>query len=370
MNAKHFLPALLLLCLAAPCLRAADFNSFPASDSRITWVGRTAVSGGDVSFDWSGVYAVVEFLGNRLMLKASDTGKDYFNVWLDRPDMKAEPDFVFCLESRDTVLTVCTPPHVSHPVPHIAIIQKRTEGEQGCATFHAFYADGLNQARPVHERVIEFVGDSYTCGYGTLSYDRSEAFSPETEDCNLTYAAVIARHFGADYWLIAHSGMGVARNYGDRFPGWHMPDRYRQTFDQQKQPAWDAKDYGVTPALTVIYLATNDVSGQKQPTREAFVQNYLRLIRQAKANYGADHPVLCIVPKGRDLMYDYIKAALAQNKTRNVSYMVLTGPVHDSEGELGASWHPNYAGQLKKAYAILPYVSTLTGWSIEDKALK
>ena len=50
--------------------------------------------------------------------------------------------------------------------------------------------------------------------------------------------------------------------------------------------------------------------------------------------------------------------------------MVLTGKVHDSAGELGASYHPNYAGQTKKAYAILPYVSTITGWPIEDKLLK
>lgn len=370
MTGKRILPA--LLCLAALCPPASaqrsgslDPQEFPASDQRITWIGRTAVQGGDVSFDWSGVYAIVEFYGNELKLHASDTGKDYFSVWLDRQDMTAEPDRTFCLSSRDTTVTVCEAPYVNHPVSHLAIIQKRTEGEQGTATFHSFLAPNLGQARPVRERVLEFVGDSYTCGYGTLSRYADDPFTPETEDCGKTYAAIIARHFGADYWLIAHSGMGVARNYGDRFPGWHMPDRYLQTFDEKKQPAWDAAACGVKPALTVIYLATNDVSGRKQPTREAFVQNYLRLIRQAKANYGAEHPVLCIVPQGRDLMYDYIKAALAQNKAANVSYMVLTGKVHDRDGDLGASYHPNYAGQLKKAYAILPYVATITGWDLD-----
>ena len=367
MKGKHYLFA--LLCVLAGCLQATA-DEFPASDARITWVGRTAVQGGDVSFDWSGVYAIVEFYGNELKLRASDSGKDYFSVWLDQTDMTAHPDGTFCLQSRDTTVTVITAPYVNHPVPHIAIIQKRTEGEQGCATFHAFQAAGLGQARPVHERVIEFIGDSYTCGYGTLSGSATDPFTPETEDCGKTYAAIIARHFGADYWLIAHSGMGVARNYADRFPGWFMPDRYLQTFDEKKQPAWSAAKYGVKPALTVIYLATNDVSGQKQPTREAFIKNYLRLIQSAKDNYGADHPVLCIVPKGRDLMFDYIKGAMLQCKMKNVTYMVLTGKVHDSAGELGASYHPNYAGQTKKAYAILPYISTITGWPIEDKLLK
>ena len=353
----------LLLAAASACHAAA--GEFPASDARITWVGRTAVQGGDVSFDWSGVYAIVQFYGDELKLRASDSGKNYYNVWLD--DMSAEPHNTFCLQSRDTTVTVISTPK---PDFHTAIIQKRTEGEQGCATFHAFIADDLGQARPVQARVIEFVGDSYTCGYGTLSDRATDPFTPETEDCNLTYAAIIARYFGADYWLIAHSGMGVARNYGDKFPGWYMPDRYLQTFDEKKQPAWSAGKYGVKPALTVIYLATNDVSGRKQPTREAFIQNYLLLIREAKDNYGADHPVLCIVPKGRDLMFDYIKGAMTQNQMKKVSYMVLTSSVHDSAGELGASYHPNYRGQLKKAFAILPYVSTITGWPLENKVLE
>ncbi len=368
MKGKHLLLA--LLCLAAPRLAAQTdsvrkLTDFPASDPRITWVGRTDVQGGSVAFDWSGVYAIIQFYGNELRLRASDSGKDYFNVWLDRQDMTSRPDRTFCLSSRDTTVTVCEAPYVDHPVPHVAIIQKRTEGEQGCATFHAFSASDLGQARPVRGRVLEFVGDSYTCGYGTLSHDRSEPFTPETEDCSLTYAAILARHFDADYLLVAHSGMGVARNYGDRFPGWYMPDRYLQTFDERKQPRWDASACGVKPALSVIYLATNDVSGKKQPAREAFIKNYLTLIRRIKDNYGESHPVLCIVPKGRDLMFDYIKAAMLQCPMKQVSYMVLTGPVHNSTDELGASWHPNYQGQLKKAHAILPYVSTLTGWPLD-----
>ena len=355
--------ACLLLAAASACRAGAE--EFPASDARITWVGRTAVQGGDVSFDWSGVYAIVQFYGDELRLRASDSGKDYYNVWLD--EMSAEPHSTFCLQSRDTTVTVIKTDRADF---HTAYIQKRTEGEQGCATFHAFIAEGLGQARPLRERVIEFVGDSYTCGYGTLSDSARDPFTPETEDCNRTYAAVIARHFGADYWLIAHSGLGVARNYADRVPGWGMPERYLQTFDERRQPAWSAEKYGIKPDLTVIYLATNDMSGQKQPTREAFVNNYLALIRRIKDNYGAEHPVLCVVPKGRDLMFDYIKAAMLACKMKNVTYMVLTSSVHANEGELGASYHPNWRGQLKKAYAIIPYVSTLTGWPLEDEPLR
>lgn len=118
--------------------------------------------------------------------------------------------------------------------------------------------------KAARDRVLEFVGDSFTCGYGTLSHRASDPFTPETEDCGKSYAGILSRHFGADHWIIAHSGMGVARNYGDNVPGWYMPDRYRQTFDEKKQPAWNGQAYGIKPALTAIYLATNDVSSRKQ----------------------------------------------------------------------------------------------------------
>ncbi|MCR5352219.1 MAG: hypothetical protein K6E35_06995, partial [Bacteroidales bacterium] len=360
MTTKHALFCLLLLVAATGRAAAEDF---PASDGRITWVGRTDVRDGTVSFDWSGVYAIVHFRGSELRLRASDSGKDYFNVWIDRDAMDAVPDRTFCLSSRDTTLTLFSGAQGEHRV----LIQKRTEGEQGCASFHAFCAETLVQARAVRERVIEFIGDSYTCGYGTLSNSALDPFTPETEDCNRTYAAVIARYFGADFWLIAHSGMGIARNYADALPGYYMPARYLQTFDQRRDPVWPARSYGVKPALSVIYLGTNDASVNKQPAREAFVENYLTLIRRIKDNYGEAHPVLCVVPKVRDFLLDYIQEAMRTCKMERVDYMVLTDKVHDGaldDGDLGASYHPNVKGQLKKAHAILPYISTLTGWSL------
>lgn len=40
---------------------------------------------------------------------------------------------------------------------------------------------------------------------------------------------------------------------------------------------------------------------------------------------------------------------------------------HNYEDDLGASWHPNYRGQLKVASCIIPYISTMTGWKMEEK---
>ena len=62
-----------LFVLVAVACTAAAREKVPATDSRITFVGRTLVSGGAVSFDWSGVYARVAFTGGYLALEAGDS---------------------------------------------------------------------------------------------------------------------------------------------------------------------------------------------------------------------------------------------------------------------------------------------------------
>ncbi|MCI1640745.1 MAG: hypothetical protein LKI42_05675, partial [Bacteroidales bacterium] len=205
----------------------------PASDGRITFVGRTSVNGDNVSFDWSGVYARIDFNGKYVALKAGDTRKDYFNVWLDTPT-DSKPDKVIRISSADTTIILFDKADFiakygkadrKGTQRHEVIIQKRTEGEQGTATFKSIITEGsVLQAAKLKKRQIEFIGDSYTCGYGTEAHS-GEHFTPETENVNYSYAPIVSRYFDADYYIVAHSGMGIARNYNDNVKGYYMPDR-------------------------------------------------------------------------------------------------------------------------------------------------
>ena len=74
-----------------------------------------------------------------------------------------------------------------------------------------------------------------------------------------------------------------------------------------------------------------------------------------------------MVPRHSQVLYDYIRDVV---ETCGLSAVYLAGlpeRVHDDEADLGASWHPNYSGHLKKAYSLIPVISTITGWSIENK---
>ena len=360
----------IILCLAA-CIsaaaRGAEPVTIPASDSRITYIGRTAAeNGGSVSFDWAGTTACISFSGTSLSLNCSDTRRNWYNVWIDKEPV-AEYDAVFSVGSDTTIVVAGGLKKGTHSVT----IQKRTEGEQGKATFRSFNTDGaFLQARPLKERHIEFVGDSYTCGYGTEGADRDQPFRAEEENCNLTYARIIGRFFNADVNHVSHSGFGIVRNYDGALPGESMAKRYSQLFDMSPEPQWTPDMAAYTPDIVVIYLGTNDFSTGKQPTLAAWCENYTTLIGKIRGYYGPEVPILCVSSPSDDVMGDYVRAAAAKCGQPNVHWTSLQSAVYNMESDLGSSWHPNYEGQRKVASCLIPYIATLTGWQMPVKAVE
>ena len=374
---------LCLLLSSSPVFAASPRKALeqttPASDRRITFVGRTVQQGSDVSFDWSGVYARIRFRGTYLAMRASDTHRNYYNVWIDRP-MSEEPDKVISTHGTDSLIVLMSAEEAFErggrkklspdSGEHLVVIQKRTEGEQGKTTVHSFLTTGdMLQAEGIRDRVIEIVGDSYTCGYGSENSVRSDPFKPETENCNKSYSCIVPRYFGAEYIHVAHSGMGIARNYNDNVKGWYMPERYLQSLDMDRESRWTPQT-GVKPDITIIYLGTNDFSTSRQPTMDAFVRGYITLLQEIKDNYGEAHPILCMASKADYYLSYCIHEVMTRCGMLNVSFGAFGDMIHDNDSDLGASWHPNYQGHRKISMGMIPYVSTMTGWPLADNPIK
>ena len=369
MKKTLFLITILAISSAAEmsARKTATLKETPASDSRIEYTGRTSVNDAEVSYDWSGVYFRVRFNGPSLAMKCSDSKNTWFNLWVDK-EMSPVADRTFPVAAKDTVIVLAEGLGKGE---HEVILQKRTEGEQGRFTVHSFLTEGeILQADGRKERHIEFIGDSYTCGYGTESDNRDDPFLAETENCNLTYAAICSRYFGADFNLVSHSGQGIARNYDNFGPGYHMPHRYMQLFNTEKEPLWEPSMGAHIPDVVVIYLGTNDFSTSQQPNEEYFRNNYIDLLQSIRKNYGEQTPILCMASPANPYLYDYIRSAVVASGLKNVAYMAVSNFAHNHEDDLGASWHPNYQGHIKVASCMIPYISTLTGWPMEEKPYK
>lgn len=359
-----------------------------ASDTRFVYVGRHQVDSTTVSMDYTGTYVRVRYYGTRLCVRLHDSGKNYWNLYVDR-EFTAEPDRIFTTSGDTTVVLFGEEARGrkgEKAKEHTIMLYKRTEGEQGRATFYEFFTDGeVLQAQPLKPRQMEFIGDSYTCGYAAENTGPNDKFSPVNETSAKTYAAVLARYFDADFTLVAHSGMGIARNYNSKFPGWYMPDRYTQTFDMDSTSRWNATRYTLhatrytihytplthhpSPSITVILLGGNDFSKGQQPSYEAFSANYFRMLRQIKANYGEDYPILCCVKKGNEDLTDYVRRVVKDCGLKNVHFCPFY-PAVFGEGEkyIGAN-HPNYLSHRHAAHVLIPYIATLTGWPLTDRPI-
>lgn len=148
-------------------------------------------------------------------------------------------------------------------------------------------------------RSIEFIGDSYTVGYGNTSTSRNctreEVWS--TTDTSQSFPAVVARHYGAEYQVNAISGRGVVRNY-DGFAADPLPIAYNYALLDHSalynNPSW-------RPQVVVVALGTNDFSTPLHPRekwadREAlhqdFEKTYVEFVRSIRAKYPAAFIVL------------------------------------------------------------------------------
>ena len=336
-------------------------ETIKGSNPKVTYIGRTEVSeDGSVSFDWSATTLKLKFKGKTLVMACSSTKKDYFNLWIDG-EQKAIEDKVVKV-AGDTLITLFTT-KVKKVTEHTVILQKRTEGEQGTVTISEFTTDGtFLQAPAPKPRLIEFIGDSYTCGYGTEALHRSDPFRPEEENPARTYADILARMYGAEAVHISHSGRGIVRNYGDYNEHENMVKLYAQTFDQFKEDAWSPT---YEPNLVVIYLGTNDFSVEKQPSLRAWCANYKKLLQKVREFHGPNVPILCLASPCNELMDDYVQAAVERCGLEKVYFASILPGCHRMDDEdLGASWHPNYNGHRKIASVVAPFISTLTGWDL------
>lgn len=229
--------------------------------------------------------------------------------------------------------------------PHTILVQKRTEGEQGRTTLRGRRnrrgaAPGLPAPRTRH---IEFIGDSHTCGYGTEGKSVEEPFTPETENCDLAWGCVIARYFDAEYTLIAHSGQGIVRNWGDEkeVSDCTMRERMLRTFDMDPASRWDFR--GCTPDIVVIKLGSNDFSTDVTPSEQAFNASYAQALDQLRAAYG-EVPVLCVAPSDNTVILRYLENFLRERQDAHLHLTAMLPGITDWDRDMGANYHPNHRG--------------------------
>ncbi len=269
------------------------------TNPNITYSGRIdSVSSKCAKVYWSGSSISMNFEGSSISASLEDnTGDSYYNVILDEDSMYIlRPDTL-----KQYHLLAKNLKRGKHNIQ----LFKRTEPHYGNTNFYDFKIEGKAKLLPksvFKKRKIEFYGNSITAGYAVE--DVSGADSPDSTYTNnyLSYSAITARHFDAEYRAICKSGIGI-------MVSWHgmiMPEMYNRLNPHDPESTWDFSLY--QPDIVVINLFQNDSWLVKRPDNENFktrfgntapseneiITAYQAFVQKIRSHYLNSH-IICIL---------------------------------------------------------------------------
>lgn len=225
------------------------------------------------------------------------------------------------------------------------------------------FSEGEIVPAPKADRMIEFIGDSLTCGYGVEASGATERFSTATENGLKAYAAMTAERLGADYSIIGMNGIGIVSRYTPRGEkntnGFLMPDLYQYTDGFRSEELWDGS---YSPDICVIALGANDNSytGESSERKQEFSDGYIDFIGQVrKANPNAY--IICVSGIQRSNLADTISDSVDVYKDKmdddKISFFRFASQ-KDSEG-YGSDYHPSDVSQKRFSEELYDYIKEL-----------
>lgn len=304
------------------------------------------------TYSWSGVYFEAAFVGTQVDIKLNDSN-NILNIVVD-----GQVPIVLTRPGKKTY-SINNLAEGKHNIR----LEKRTETQFGTGTFEGFLIPESGQSITLEKRRrrIEFIGDSAVVGYGIRSPKRE--CSPEEvftfTDTQITYAALTAKAFNADYQINALSGFGVVRNYNGAFPENTFLSLYPYTLNNNGalyQSDW-------SPNIIVIGLGGNDFAtplnpDEKWKTRESLQDDYVKSYKDFILNLRIKHL------KARFILLSY---AVAGDELGNQIARVIEELKQKGEHDIGlvttkpveltaCHWHPSEADHENAAESLINYI--------------
>jgi lysophospholipase L1-like esterase len=173
------------------------------------------------------------------------------------------------------------------------VLFKRSEADAGTVRFRGVELAAGEKAwappPPVYRLRMEFFGDSITVGACNEDGDTDQWDNRHTHNAALSYVALTANAFSADYRNIAVSGMGIATGWVDRKAG----EVWDKTYPNPASPRANLTQW--VPQVIFVNFGENDDSYPRahgQPFPEGYTDGYIALVRAIRTASPATHVVL------------------------------------------------------------------------------
>ncbi len=354
--ATLILLAIPVIAVSTPAASSLDYNI----ETELRWMGRTYAKQNKHFFNWSSSGFEFCFKGSgATAVIESDTaagGKHsaYIKIYIDGVE---QPDVALTNSQKTIVLAKDLDPNVKHTVK----VVKRTNARSSTAALVSLtLADGEKLAPPANAtRYIEFVGDSLTVGYSTISKADQGSWSTIGEDSTKTYNEPAANAFYADYSIVAISGRGIVRN-SDGGTDKLLSTIYN--YLDQYNNSGVAYDFARQPDVVVINLGENDAAkANSDLTSEAFRTG----LRAFLLNVRAKNPKAEIV-----YTYGLTDTKFSEDMAAVIAQLRSEGDTHISYTQLKYCYdderivnHPTYEAYQARTQSIIDAISAATGWT-------
>lgn len=352
----------LIVCLAFYTVPGAAQSLVKCNDPRIHYMGRVQLNDEAVALSWPGNAVLMNFTGTGIKVVLRDEkAANYLKVIVDgqlQPDI--HPDSLQKVYTLATGLTAGK---------HRVELFKRTEWTFGKTWVYGFMPDPgtvIDNGPAIRKRKIEFYGNSITCGSATLDSGKNDRGTAEYEDNYLSYAAITARHFNAEYSCIARSGIGVLVSWFPQI----MPEMYDRLYGGEPEPKWDFSQY--TPDIVVINLFQNDSwivklpdqpefkhrFGKTAPSAEQITTAYRNFLQNIRQKYPKAY-IICTLgsmdaTRSGAVWPGYIREAVKSFDDKKISTLFF--PYKQTSG------HPRVAEQQAMADQLIGYIEQHIRW--------
>ncbi len=253
------------------------------------------------------------------------------------------------------------------PGKHTVWIYKTTEAHTGALVVSKIAAPGIKSLSIPKLPIIEFIGNSITCG---AAADDSEIPCGTGEyhdhhNAYMAYGPAVSRALNANFVLASVSGIGIYRTWNRDTPS--MPLVYENADFQVGNPQkWDFSTY--TPKIVSIALGTNDMSKGDGSPRAAFdtlrfVTDYVKFVQLVKSKYPKAQIALLSSPMIKDTSREVLQRCLLNIKKQiDAIYpndkQVATYFFKPMEAR-GCSGHPSVADHQLLAQELKPFFGEL-----------
>lgn len=334
-------------------------NTISPTHKAIKYSGRISFLNPEIpEFNHSGVRIRTCFEGTSISAKfQSKNDINYFLAIID------ETEYIkFAVDTVEQNIQIAE--NLDNKLHTLEII-KITESIVGNALFYGFTLDKdaqLQDKITQEDKLIHFIGNSITCGYG-IEVDNPElAFSPETENFYDAYACISARALGADYNIVSRSGIGIYRNYDDPKEGSKecMPVIYDRMYYDNPEVKYNYSE--IKPDVICINLGTNDFSTIGADIIR-FRKNYTEFLDRIRSYYPAAKIVCLIGPMlNTDIAINLLTSIVDNQKQKGDKEIYFFEMSAQGKLGYGADWHPSRKQARKNAEELANYLSSLTGW--------